>query len=35
MRTVDIILKKRNGKELTDKEINFLINGYVKGDIPD
>lgn len=35
MRTVDIILKKRNSKELTDKEINFLINGYVKGDIPD
>ncbi len=32
---VDIIQKKRNGKELTDEEINFFINGYTKDEIPD
>lgn len=35
MRIYDIIYKKRNGQELTKEEINFMINGYVKGDIPD
>ncbi|SHJ65701.1 pyrimidine-nucleoside phosphorylase [Anaerobranca californiensis DSM 14826] len=35
MRAVDIILKKRQGKELTEGEIDFLIQGYTKGDIPD
>ncbi len=35
MRTVDIIQKKRDGLPLSDEEIHFLINGYVKGDIPD
>ena len=35
MRTVDIILKKRNGEELTDSEIAFFVNGYVRGEIPD
>ena len=31
----DIIMKKRNGVELTTEEINFFINGYTKGEIPD
>ncbi len=35
MRMVDVIQKKRNGKELTKEEINFFIQGYTKGDIPD
>ena len=35
MRMVDIIVKKREGKELTDKEIKFFVNGYVNGSIPD
>lgn len=35
MRAVDIIEKKRNGLELTNDEIKFLINGYTNGDIPD
>ena len=34
MRMVDIIEKKRDGKELTTDEINFFIEGYTKGDIP-
>ncbi|KJB88725.1 thymidine phosphorylase [Paenibacillus sp. E194] len=35
MRMVDLIAKKRDGKELTTEEINFVIDGYTKGDIPD
>lgn len=35
MRMVDIIEKKRDGKELTTQEISFFIEGYTKGDIPD
>ncbi len=35
MRMYDIILKKRNGEELTDDEIAFFIDGYTKGEIPD
>lgn len=35
MRMVDIIEKKRDGKELSTAEINFFIEGYTKGDIPD
>lgn len=35
MRMVDIILKKRNGEELTKQEIQFFIDGYTKGSIPD
>lgn len=35
MRMVDIIAKKRDGKELTTEEINFFIQGYTKGIIPD
>lgn len=35
MRMVDIIEKKRNGQELSKAEIDFLIEGYTNGDIPD
>lgn len=35
MRMVDIIEKKREAIELTEKEIEFVIQGYTKGDIPD
>ncbi len=35
MRAYDIIYKKRMGGELTTEEINFLINGYVAGEVPD
>ena len=35
MRMVDLIIKKRDGFELTDEEIAFWIDGYVKGEIPD
>lgn len=31
----DIIAKKRDGGELSEQEIQFFIDGYVKGDIPD
>ncbi|WP_459501301.1 pyrimidine-nucleoside phosphorylase [Bacillus sp. C1] len=35
MRMVDIIAKKRDGKELTTEEIQFFITGYTDGSIPD
>ncbi len=35
MRMVDIIEKKRDGGKLTKEEIDFFVNGYVRGDIPD
>ncbi|MFA1821620.1 pyrimidine-nucleoside phosphorylase [Virgibacillus oceani] len=35
MRMYDIIEKKRDGFALSEDEINFFINGYTKGDIPD
>jgi len=35
MRMYDIIEKKRDGKPLTDEEINFFINGYTNDEIPD
>lgn len=35
MRMVDIIEKKRDRQELTTAEINFFIEGYTKGEIPD
>lgn len=35
MRMVDLIQKTRDGIELTDEEIHFIIDGYVKEDIPD
>ena len=35
MRMYDIIMKKRNGGVLSKDEIHFMIDGYVKGEIPD
>jgi pyrimidine-nucleoside phosphorylase len=35
MRAVDIIIKKRDGSELSTEEINFFIDGYTRGEIPD
>jgi pyrimidine-nucleoside phosphorylase len=34
MRAVDIIIKKRAGEELSRHELQFLIGGYVSGEIP-
>lgn len=31
----DLIMKKRNGNELTTEEINFFVGGYTDGTIPD
>ncbi|MBC1755591.1 pyrimidine-nucleoside phosphorylase [Listeria seeligeri] len=35
MRMVDIISKKRDGKALSTEEIQFFIDGYTNGGIPD
>lgn len=35
MRMVDVIAKKRDGKELTKEEIEFFIKGYTDGEIPE
>ncbi|KOP83310.1 pyrimidine-nucleoside phosphorylase [Cytobacillus solani] len=35
MRMVDIIENKRDGKELSTEEIQFIIKGYTDGSIPD
>ncbi|MBC1997933.1 pyrimidine-nucleoside phosphorylase [Listeria marthii] len=35
MRMVDIISKKRDGKALSTEEIQFFIDGYTNGEIPD
>jgi pyrimidine-nucleoside phosphorylase len=35
MRAVDLIRKKRDSGELSREEIDFLISGYTRGDIPD
>lgn len=35
MRMYDIILKKRNGQDLSAKEIEYFIQGYTNGSIPD
>lgn len=35
MRAVDLIVKKRDGKALQEVEIDFLIKGFVRGEIPD
>lgn len=35
MRIVDIITKKRDGGELSRAELDFFIQGYVAGDVPD
>src|SRR5690242_20019297 len=35
MRTVELIQRKREGEELTPEEIEYLIEGYTHGEIPD
>ena len=35
MRMYDLIVKKRNGGTLSGEEIRFMIEGYVRGEIPD
>ena len=35
MRAVDVIMDKRSGKELSRAAIEFLVGGYVAGEIPD
>ncbi len=35
MRAVDIIIKKRDKKELSKEEIDFFVSGMVSGSIPD
>jgi len=35
MRMYDIIMKKRNGHELSEKEIVFAVQGFTDGSIPD
>ena len=35
MRMVDVIEKKRNGYELDKEELQFVIEGFTDGSIPD
>lgn len=35
MRMYDVILKKRRGEELLKEEIDFFVNGFTEGSIPD
>ncbi len=35
MRPYDVILKKRNGIELSKEEIEFMVMGFVNGEVPD
>src|SRR5690554_4395 len=35
MRVVDLINKKKTGQPLTREEIEFFVQGYVRGEIPD
>lgn len=35
MRAYDVILKKRNGEKLSEKEIKFMINGFLSGEVHD
>ncbi len=35
MNAVDVIIKKRDGLELSREEIEFFVNGFTRGDIPD
>jgi len=35
MNPVSIIIKKRDGEQLSREEIRYFIDGYTKGDIPD
>jgi pyrimidine-nucleoside phosphorylase len=35
MRPVELIVKKRDGGTFSEEEIEFLVDGYVRGEIPD
>lgn len=35
MRMYDLILKKRNGEELSEEQITWIVESYVNGEIPD
>ena len=35
MRMYDLIMKKRDGFKLSEAEIRYIVDGFVKGDIPD
>ncbi len=35
MRAIDIIIKKRDGEELSREEIDFFVEGFTRGEIPD
>ena len=35
LRAIDVIRKKRDGGELSAEEIDYLVNSYTRGDIPD
>lgn len=35
MRMYDLIEKKRDGHELSDEEIRYIVEGFTEGDIPD
>ncbi len=35
MRAVDLIARKRDGEEMSTEEIRFLVDGFVRGDVPD
>src|SRR5210317_256649 len=35
MRATDIIIKKRDKGELSGREINFFVQGFTRGEIPD
>jgi pyrimidine-nucleoside phosphorylase len=35
MRAVDIITKKRDGESLSTEEIDYFIQGFTRGDVPD
>lgn len=35
MRAVDLILKKKSGEAMTQPEITWLVDGFVKGAVPD
>jgi pyrimidine-nucleoside phosphorylase len=35
MRTVDLIYRKREGEELSPEELQFLVDGYTRGEIPE
>ena len=35
MRAVDIIIKKRDGQELSKTEIKYFVDGFTRGEIPD